>query len=94
MIDIKNFDSSLLKIDKKWHKNIDIYNMVFITIKGINDYESIEIRVDSYVGGKNGNKYLIFAATDKNKEVLKNYTELSDRIENLTECNSIEKMND
>ena len=78
MIDITNFDSSLLKIDKKWHKNIDIYNMVYITIKGINDYESIEIRVDSYVGGKNGNKYLIFAATD----------------ENLTECNSIEKMND
>ena len=29
---------------------------------------------------KNGNKYLVFASTDKNKKVLKNYTELWDGI--------------
>ena len=33
MIDIKNFDSSLLKIDKKSYKNIGIYNIGYITIK-------------------------------------------------------------
>ena len=33
MIDIKNFDSSLLKIDKKSYKNIGIYNIGCITIK-------------------------------------------------------------
>ena len=33
MINIKDFDSSLLKIDKKSYKNIDIYNIVYIIIK-------------------------------------------------------------
>ena len=28
--------------------------------------------VDGHIEGKNGNKYLIFASTDKNKEILKN----------------------
>ena len=40
---------------------------------------------------KNGNKYLTFASTDKNKEVLKKYTELWDEIKNLIECNFIEQ---
>ena len=33
MIGIKNFDSSLLKIDKKSYKNIGIYNIGYIPIK-------------------------------------------------------------
>ena len=33
MINIKDFDSSLLKIDKKSYQNIGIYNMGYITIK-------------------------------------------------------------
>ena len=41
MINIKNFDSSLLKIDKKSYKNISIYYSEYITIKSINDYENI-----------------------------------------------------
>ena len=41
MINIKNFDSSLLKIDKKSYKNIGIYYTEYITIKSINDYENI-----------------------------------------------------
>ena len=40
-INIKNFDSSLLKIDKKSYKNIDIYYIGYITMKSISDYESI-----------------------------------------------------
>ena len=32
---------------------------------------------------KNGNKYLFFASTDKNKEVLEKYTELWDKITDL-----------
>ena len=32
MINIKKFDSNLLQIDKKSHKNISIYNIVYITI--------------------------------------------------------------
>ena len=41
MINIKNFDSSLLKIDKKSYKNIDIYYIRYIVIKNISDYENI-----------------------------------------------------
>ena len=33
MINIKNFDPILLKIDKKSYKNIGIYNIGYITIK-------------------------------------------------------------
>ena len=41
MIKIKDFDSSLIKIDKKSYKNIGIYNTGYITIKKIDDYEGI-----------------------------------------------------
>ena len=41
MIDIKNFDPSLIKIGKKSHKNIGIYNIGYITIKSIGDCENI-----------------------------------------------------
>ena len=41
MIDIKTFDSSLLRIDKKSYKNIGIYNIGYITNKKIDGYENI-----------------------------------------------------
>ena len=78
-INIKNFDSNLLKIDKKSYKNVEIYNSGHITIKNISDYESIHSvnplylivgKVDGWIQGSNENKYLVFTCTDKNKEVL------------------------
>ena len=42
MINIKDFHSSLIKIDKKSYKNIGIYNIGYITIQKINDYENID----------------------------------------------------
>ena len=33
IIDLKDFDARLLKIDKKSYKNIGIYNIGYITIK-------------------------------------------------------------
>ena len=41
IIDLKNFDARLLKIDKKSYKGIGIYNIGYITIKKIDDYENI-----------------------------------------------------
>ena len=41
MINIKIFDSILLKIDKKSYENIDIYYIGYITIKNTGYYESI-----------------------------------------------------
>ena len=41
IIDIKNFHSNLLKIDKKLYKDIDIYYIGYITIKKFSDCENI-----------------------------------------------------
>ena len=41
--------------------------------------------MDGHIGEKNGSKYLIFDSTDKNRKVLKKYTELYDGIKNETE---------
>ena len=38
---LKNFDSNLLKIDKKHYKGINIYYIGYITIKKIDDCENI-----------------------------------------------------
>ena len=52
IIDLKDFDARLLKIDKKSYKNISIYNIGYVAIKKINDCESIysvnplDLRVD------------------------------------------------
>ena len=41
MINIKNFHSNLLKIDKKSHKDIDIYCIGYIMIKSFSNCENI-----------------------------------------------------
>ena len=41
MIDIKNVEPILLKVDRKSYKNIGIYNIGYITIKKIDDYEKV-----------------------------------------------------
>ena len=58
MINIKNFDSNLLKIDKKSYQNIDIYYIGHIAIKNIGDYESIHSVNPLYfiIGKVNGGK--------------------------------------
>ena len=81
VINIEDFDSGLLKIDKKSFKNIDIYYIGNITIKKIDDCDNIHSvnplyliigKVDGFIEEKNGSKYLVFHSTDENKEVLKN----------------------
>ena len=41
IINVKNFDPVLLKIDKTSYKDIGIYNIWYITIKKIDDCENI-----------------------------------------------------
>ena len=41
MIDRRNFQSNVLKIDKKRYKDFDIYCIGYITMKKFNDYEHI-----------------------------------------------------
>ena len=81
IINPKNFDPILLKIDKKSYKEIGIQNIGHITIKKIDDCENIYSVNPLYllVNHANGyiekkkrvNKYLIFDSTDENKELIK-----------------------
>ena len=73
-IDIKQFDSTLLKFDKKSYKDIGIYEFVYITIKKVDDCENIygvnrlymfDNHVSGYIEEKRVNKYLIFESTDE-----------------------------
>ena len=86
MINLKNFDSNLLKIDKKHYKGINIYYFGYITIKKIDDCEIIHSvnplyllvnHASGYVEEKNENKYLIFDDSgNENKALLKKYTDV------------------
>ena len=42
MINFKNFEPNLLKIDQKHNKGINIHYIGYMTIKKIDDYESIQ----------------------------------------------------
>ena len=73
MINTKDFDSRLLKIDKKSHKNVGIYNIGYITIKKTDDYENIHSvnplypmigEVIGHIEECNGNKYLVFDSAE------------------------------
>ena len=74
MTNIKNLGSKLLKINKMSYRNIDIYYIWYITIKNIGNYENthsvnplylIASKADAYIEESNGDKYLVFASTDK-----------------------------
>ena len=80
IIDIENFDSSMLKLDKKSYKDIGIYNIGYITIKKIGDCKNINsvnplyLRIthaSGYIEEINGDKYITFDSTDENKKLLK-----------------------
>ena len=82
IIDLKNFDARLLKIDKKSYKDIGIYNIGYITKKKIDDCKNINrvnplylniTHVNGYIEEKGVNKYLAFDSTDENKKLLKQY---------------------
>ena len=47
-----------------------------VNIPSVNPSYLIIGEVDGSIEEKNGHKYLTFASTDKNKQVLKKYTEL------------------
>ena len=58
MINLKNFDSNLLKIDEKHYKEINIYYIGYITIKKIDDCENIHSANPLYLLLNHANKYI------------------------------------
>ena len=77
---------------------IGIYNTGYITIKKIDDCETIYSvntlyllvnHANGYIEEKDVNKYLIFDSTDENKELLKKYNDVWNGIKNkIEEVNS------
>ena len=75
----------MLRLDKKTYKNLDIYNIGYVTVKKIgfgydvNSVDPLYLRIDNangYIEEINENKYLVFDDTDENKELLKKYDDV------------------
>ena len=89
MVHMEDLHSDLLKIDKKSHRDIDIYYIGYITIKRFTDYEHIH-RVNllyliihsatEYFKEKNGEKYLIIDSTEKYEDV---FSGIKSKVETL-----------
>ena len=80
IIDLHNFDARLLKIDKKSYKDINIYNIGYVTKKIIGKCMNIGsvnrlyldiTHANGYIEDKSINKYLVFDSTDKKKNYSK-----------------------
>ena len=78
MINIENFLSNLLKIEKKSHEDIDIYYISYIMIKKFSDYENIHsvnllyLIIHSATGHfkeKYWGKYLLIESTEEYEKV-------------------------
>ena len=78
LINLKDFDPSLLKLDQKFFNDISMYYIGYVTkkseynINSVNPLYLLIGELDGYVEEKEGNKYLNISLTDSNNEVLKN----------------------
>ena len=100
IIDIENFDAGLLKIDKKSYKDINIYNIGYVTKKKIGNCMNINsvnplylgiTHLNGYTEEKDMNKYLVFDSTDENQELLKKYNDVFNGIKDkIVEINNNE----
>ena len=86
---LEDFDASLLKVDKKNYKEIDIYYIGYVTVKkiancnNINSVNPLYLMINEMIGHfeeKNENKYLVLDDVDENKEVSKKYEEVWDGV--------------
>ena len=91
MINIKNFDSNNIKLDKKSCKNILIYYIRYVTIKylkyvkvySVNHLYFIFNEVNGYFEEINENKYLTLVTINESKGKIKKYGELWIKIRDL-----------
>ena len=84
MIRTKNVNPELRKIDKNSYTNIDIYYIGYITMKdadyvsirSVNPFYFIIDKADGNIEESNRKKYLTLVSNDKNKDIMKKYTEI------------------
>ena len=101
IIDLKTFDSKNLKLDKKIYKDLDIFNIGYVTFKKIGDCYDVNsvnplyLRINNasgYIKEINKDKYLIFGDTDKNKELLEIYDDVFSGIMSKSKQIAIKKL--
>ena len=101
--DLKDFDASVLKINKKKYKEIDAYyigNVTFQKIANCNNGNSVNplyLMIDEMIGHfkeKSGNKCLVSDDVNENKEDLKKYEEVWEGVKKeIATINGGEKLN-
>ena len=75
MINIKDFNPKLLKLDKKTSMGLGIYHIGYIAkkseyeINSVNPLYLLINRIDGFIEEKDGNKYFSITFTDRNSEV-------------------------
>ena len=91
LINIKDFDARLLKLDKKTSMGLGIYYIGYVTQKteyGVNSVNPLYLminRIDGFIEEKEGDKYLNISVTERNKEVLEKYSEIWNGIKDCIE---------
>ena len=81
MVNIKKLDLTKIKINEKKYKNILIYYIGYVTLKGlryvkinnVNPLHLIINKINGYFEEINGNKNLTLVPTNESKEVMKKY---------------------
>ena len=110
IVNIKDFDTNLLKINKLSYKGVfslNIYFIKYISTKNLNhmgvnhDKDFLYLfldDLDGYIKEDDGIKYLVFTPAEKNKEALKNYKnfweEIKRQIESINDDKTIEYRKD
>ena len=93
-INLKDFDASFLKVDKRDYKEIDIYYIGYVTVKeiancnNINNLIPLYLIINEMIGHfeeKNKNKYLVLDDVDEIKEVSKKCEEVWEGVKEETE---------
>ena len=82
LINLKDFDSNLLKLDKKSSRNISIYYIGYVTkkteynINSVNPLYLLISELDGFIEEKEGSKYLNIYLTFNNNDVLVKFAEI------------------
>ena len=76
------YDIEYITIQSLDNGNIDSASSLYLIFNNVDGYNECNSTECNSIEESDENKYLIFASTDKNKEVLKKYTEHWDKIKN------------
>ena len=95
LVNVKDFDSKLLKLDKKSSMDISIYYIGYVTknpeynINSVNPLYLLISELDGFIEEKESSKYLHISLTYNNNDVLMKYAEVCSGIKD-----QIKKIND